>query len=89
MLASNEPEQLQAFHKSLKQKLQGKDQRLERYTKRSERYKQNKIFREDAEQFYRELEKKTIQVHRPPKLDRPINPGKNILKLEVKLIENT
>ena len=43
----------------LKQALQAKAQRLRRYTKRSEQYKQNKMFREDSKRFYRELGKKT------------------------------
>ena len=40
--------------------------RLRRYTKRSEQYKQNKMFREDSKRFYRELGKKTIQIEKPP-----------------------
>ena len=44
-------EQLTACKEDLKQTLQAKAQRLRRYTKRSEQYKQNKMFREDAKRF--------------------------------------
>ena len=52
--------QLTAFKGNIKQTLQAKAQRLRRHTKRSEQYKQNKMFREDAKRFYRELGKKTV-----------------------------
>ena len=52
-------EQLTACKEDLKQALQAKAQRLRRYIKRSEQYKQNKMFREDSKRFYRELGKKT------------------------------
>ena len=51
-------EQLIACKEDLKQALQAKAQRLRRYTKRSEQYKENKMFREDLKRFYRELGKK-------------------------------
>ena len=59
-------EQLIACKEDLKQALEAKAQRLRRYTKRSEQYKQNKMFREDSKTFYRELGKKTIQIEKPP-----------------------
>ena len=43
--------QLIACKEDLKQALQAKAQRLRRYTKRSEQYKQNKMFREDSRRF--------------------------------------
>ena len=55
-------EQLIACKEDLKQALQAKAQRLRRYTKRSEQYKQNKMFREDSKRFYRELGKKAFQI---------------------------
>ena len=50
----------------LKQKLQAKAQRFRRFTKRSNFFRQNKIFREDAKKFYRELGKNKIEVNNPP-----------------------
>ena len=57
-------EQVIACKEDLKQALQAKAQRIRRYTKRSEQYKQNKMFREDAKRFYRELGKETIQIEK-------------------------
>ena len=54
-IAANE--QLITCKEDLKQALQAKAQRIRRYTKRSEQYKQNKMFREDSKSFYRELGK--------------------------------
>ena len=62
-------EQLIASKEDLKQALQAKAQRLRRYTKSSEQYKQIKMFREDSKRFYRELRKKTIQIEKPPDID--------------------
>ena len=59
-------EQLIACKGDLKQALQAKAQRIRRYTKRSQQFKQNKMFREDSKRFYRELGKKTIQIEKPP-----------------------
>ena len=58
-------EQFIACKEDLKQALQAKAQRIRRYTKRSDQYKQNKMFREDAKRFYRKLGKKTIQIEKP------------------------
>ena len=57
-------DQLIACKEDLKQALQAKAQRTRRYTKRSEQYQQNMMFREDAKRFYRELQKKTIQTEK-------------------------
>ena len=57
-------EQLIPCKEDLKQMLQAKAQRIRRYTKRSEQYKQKKTFREDAKRFYRELRKQTIQTEK-------------------------
>ena len=59
-------EQLIACKEDLKKTLQAKAQRIRRYTKRSDQYKQNKMFRKDSKRFYRELGKKTIQIEKPP-----------------------
>ena len=77
-------EQLIAYKGELKQALQAKAQRLRRYTKRSEQYKQNKMFREDSKRFYRELGKKTIQIERPPDIGEVKKFWQNILEQEVK-----
>ena len=55
-------EQLIACKEDLKQAVQAKAQRIRRYTKRSEWYKQNKMFREDSKRFYRELGKNTSRL---------------------------
>ena len=60
------------------------EQRLRRYTKRSEQYKQNKMFREDSKKFYRELGKKTIQIEKPPDIGEVKKFWQNILEQEVK-----
>ena len=59
-------EQITTLKEGLKQKLQAKAQRLRQYTKRSKQYRQNKVFKEDAKRFYRELGKKTIKIQKPP-----------------------
>ena len=77
-------EQLIACKVDVKQALQAKAQRLRRYTKRSEQYKQNKMFREDSKIFYRELGKKTIQIEKPPDIGEVRTFWQNILEQEVK-----
>ena len=77
-------EQLIACKEDLKQALQAKAQRLRRYTKRIEQYKQNKIFREDSKGFYRELGKKTIQIDKPPDIGEVKKFWQNILEQEIK-----
>ena len=77
-------EQLTACKEDLKQALQAKAQRIRRYTKRSEQYKQNKMFREDSKSFNRELGKKTIQLEKPPDIGEVKKFWQNILEQEVK-----
>ena len=77
-------EQLIACKGDLKQTLQAKAQRIRRHTKRSEQYKQNKMFREDSKRFYRELGKKTIQIEKPPHIREVKKFWQNILEQEVK-----
>ena len=77
-------EQLIACKEDLKQALQAKAQRLRRYTKRSEQYKQNKMIREDSKRFYRELGEKTIQIEKPPDIREVKKFWQNILEQEVK-----
>ena len=69
---------------NLKQALQTKAQRLRRYTKRSDQYKQNKMFRDNSQRFYRELGKKTIQIGKPPDIGEVKKFWQNILEKEVK-----
>ena len=77
-------EQLIACKEDLKQALQTKAQRLGRYTKRSEQYKQNKMFREDSKRFYRELGKKTIQIEKPADIGEVKKFWQKVLDQEVK-----
>ena len=77
-------DQLTASKEDLKQALQSKAQRLRRYIKRSEQYKQNKRFRDDTKRFYRELGKKTIQIETPPDIAEVKKFWQNILEQEVK-----
>ena len=77
-------EQLIACKEDLNQALQAKAQRLRRYTKRSEQYKQNKMFREDSKRFNRELGKKTIQIKKSPDIGEVKKFWQNILEQEVK-----
>ena len=77
-------EQLIACKEDVKQALQAKAQRLRRYTKRNEQYKQNKMFREDSKKFYRELGKKAIQTEKPPDIGEVKKFWQNILGQEVK-----
>ena len=77
-------EQLIACKEDLKQVLQAKAQRIRRYTKRSEWYKQNKMFGEDSNRFFRELGKNTIQIEKPPDIGEVKKFWKNILEQEVK-----
>ena len=81
-------EQFIAYKEDLKQALQAKAQRIRRYTKRSEQYKQNKMFREDSKRFYMELGKKTTQTEKPPDIGEVKEFWQNILKQEVKQNED-
>ena len=82
-------EQLIACKEDLKQALQAKAQRIRRYSKRSEQYKQNKMFREDSKRFYRELGKKMIQIEKPPDIGEVKKFWQKILEQEVKHNEDT
>ena len=77
-------EQLIACKEDLKQTPQVKTQRIRRYTKRSEQYKQKKMFREDAKRFYRELGEKTVLIEKPPDIGEVKKFWQNILEQEVK-----
>ena len=81
-------EQLIACKEDLKLALQAKAQRIRRYTKRSEQYKQNEMFREDSKKFYREIEKKTIQIEKPPDTGEVKKFWQNILEQKVKHSED-
>ncbi|CAH2017187.1 unnamed protein product [Acanthoscelides obtectus] len=50
---------------TLKMKLQAKAQRLRRYTRRVDQYKQNRLFQANPKKFYRSL-KEEVQVQEPP-----------------------
>ena len=43
-----------------------KTQRIRRYEKRGKQFRQNKLFKDNAKQFYREIGKKQIDVTEPP-----------------------
>ena len=73
-----------ACEEDIKQALQAKVQRIRRYTKRSEQYKQNKMSRENSKRFYTELGKKTIQVEKRPDIGEVKKFWQNILEQEVK-----
>ena len=77
-------QQIIACKEDLKQAPQAKAHRLRRYTKRSEQCKQNKMFREDFNRFYRELGKKTFQIEKPPDIREVKKFWQNILQQEVK-----
>ncbi len=53
----------------LKQKIQAKAQRLRRYTKRQEFFKQNQMFNNSAKKFYNYLDKQQIEVKVPPRAE--------------------
>jgi len=53
---------------TLKQKVQAKAQRIERYEKRETQYSQNKMFKEDTKKFYRNLGMKHIEAREPPSM---------------------
>ena len=49
----------------LKQKVQAKAQRIRTYEKRETQYSQNKMFKEDTKNFYRNLGMKNIEAREP------------------------
>ena len=81
-------EQLISCKEDLKQAPQAKAKRLRRFTKRSELYKQNKIFRQDSKRFYRDLGRKTIQIEKPPNRGEVKKFWQTILEQEVKHSED-
>ena len=76
-------EQITTLKEDLKQNLQAKVQQLRQYTERSKQYRQNKMFREDARRFYRELGKKTIKIQKPPDIGEVKKFWQNILEQEI------
>ena len=54
---------------SLKKQLQAKAQRLRRYTKRANVFRQDNTYRNNAKQLYRELGKKAINIQNPSSLE--------------------
>ena len=54
----------------LKQKIQLKAQRIRRFEKRSNFYRQNKIFQTDAKRFYREIGKQSVEIKETPTLEK-------------------
>ena len=53
-----------------KKQVQAKAQRLRRYAKRANFFRQNKTFRDNAKQCYRELGNKAINIQNPPSLEK-------------------
>ena len=76
-------EQIRTLKEDLKQKLQAKAQRLRQYTKRSKQFRQNKMFREDAKRFYRELGKNTIKIQKQPDIGEVKKFWQNIPEQEI------
>ena len=87
-IPSNGKKDLTAAKEYLKQRIQAKAQRVRRYSKRTEQYRQNKIFKEDAKKFYRSLGKKNIEVEKPPDAEENKQFWQNILEEEVIHNEN-
>ena len=54
---------------SLKKQLQAKAQRLRRYTKRANVFRQDNTYRNNAKKLYRELGKKAINIQNPSSLE--------------------
>ena len=63
-------EDIPVVKETIKQNMQAKAQRLGRLTKRSNFFRQNRTFKEDAKNFYRELGKKKIDVNEPPTIEK-------------------
>ena len=53
---------------TLKQKVQAKAQRIRRYDKRETQCSQNKMFKQDTKQFYRNLGMENIEAREPPSM---------------------
>uniref|UniRef100_A0A8C6P0Q3 Reverse transcriptase domain-containing protein n=1 Tax=Nothobranchius furzeri TaxID=105023 RepID=A0A8C6P0Q3_NOTFU len=54
----------------LKQQIQAKAQRIRRYEKRSKHFRHNHVFKVDPKKFYRELDKKQIEIKELPSLEK-------------------
>ena len=67
---------------TMKQQIQAKAQRIKRFEKRNKHFQQNKIFKEDAKKFYRELGKKKIDVDEPPEPEEVVDFWSNIWEKE-------
>ena len=50
---------------TLKQKVQAKAHKIKRYEKRETQYSQNKMFKEDTKNYYRNLGMKNIEAREP------------------------
>ena len=61
-----EEHQISFIKEEFKQKLQCKAQRLLRFIKRNNFYRQNKIFEIDAKKFYGEIGKNIVRVDKIP-----------------------
>lgn len=62
------PDDITATIEKLKQIIQAKAQRIRRFTKRNKFYQHNKLFKENAKKFYRNLGKKTVEIKEPPNM---------------------
>ena len=58
--------QIDELEQNITMKLQVKAQRLKRYSKRNDQFHQNRIFKNDAKQFYRQITARQIKVTNPP-----------------------
>ena len=61
-------EEIPVIIEKIKQQITAKSQRVRRYEKRSKQFRQNKLFKDNAKQFYREICKKQIDVNDIPLL---------------------
>ena len=61
-------EEIPVIIEKIKQQITAKSQRIRRYEKRSKQSRQNKLFKDNAKQFYREIGKKQIDVNDIPLL---------------------
>ena len=58
--------QIDELEQNITMKLQVKAQRLKRYSKRNDQFHQNRIFKNDAKQFYRQITARQSKVTNPP-----------------------
>ena len=61
--------QIPTIIETLKRQLQAKTQRIRRFQRRRNFFHQNKLYRENAKKFYRELGKKSIEINETPIID--------------------